>query len=112
LDHSLNSKDSGRYTGFKSYDTTKMPIGTDKDELKDTQELQSMDYAEQILKVNDMSLDGNSQINLGLNMLPLPRVRVLSDAEADAAEEEKSEENTGDRQTGEGHSMSKSKIYD
>lgn len=37
LDNTPNSKDSGRHTGFKSYDTTKMPIGTDKDELKDIQ---------------------------------------------------------------------------
>lgn len=33
LENTLNSKDSGRYTGFKSYDTTKMPIGTEKEEL-------------------------------------------------------------------------------
>ena len=33
MDNTLNSKDSGRYTGFKSYDTTKMPIGTEKGEL-------------------------------------------------------------------------------
>ena len=55
LENTLNSKDSGRYTGFKSYDTTKMPIGTEKDELKDTQEFQSMDYTEQILKLNEQN---------------------------------------------------------
>ena len=32
MDATLNSKDSGRYTGFKSYDTTKMPMN-DKEEL-------------------------------------------------------------------------------
>jgi len=76
-----------------------------------------MDYTEQILKLNDpnYSLDkyaDNSQSNLELP----PRVRVLSGAEEDVAEEDKSQENTGDsnsnRQTGEGHSMSKSKIHD
>ena len=44
--------------------------------------------------------------------MPLPRVTVRSDADGAADEEEKSQENTGDRQTGEGHSMSKSKIHD
>lgn len=78
-----------------------------------------MDYTDQILKSNEenYSLDkyaNNSQSHLELP----PRKRVNTqhntqdDADEDVAEEEKSQENTGDRQTGEGHSMSKSKIHD
>jgi hypothetical protein len=39
-------------------------------------------------------------------------MKVVSDAEEGGEEEEKSQEDTGDRYTGEGHSMSKSKIHD